>query len=168
MFLWITWCSCNNKWILFYFVDQVWRTVIEDKDLAKHIENKDQSNYIWSRVDYLPLNLFSSPEPKFLNKHCHSHCFHMASSFLNLFLFFCNCLAISTFFLFILLGRFLKMTAWPCLFLRDSNYKVVHRVHLFWKSSFPEANVIKTYGFMFTTDIIWRKKKAKSCKSIEI
>lgn len=79
--------SCNNKWILFYFVDQVWRTVIEDKDLAKHIENKDQSNYIWSRVDYLPLNLFSSPEPKFLNKHCHSHCFHMASSFLNLFLF---------------------------------------------------------------------------------
>lgn len=36
-----------NKWILFYFVDQVWRTVIEDKDLAKHIENKDQSNYIY-------------------------------------------------------------------------------------------------------------------------
>lgn len=35
-----------NKLILFYFVDQVWRTVIEDKDLAKHIENKDQSNYI--------------------------------------------------------------------------------------------------------------------------
>lgn len=113
-------------------------------------------------------NLFSSPEPKFLNKHCYSHCFHMASSFLNFFLFLCNCLAISTFFLFILLGRFLKMTAWPCLFLRDSNYKVVHRVHLFWKSSFPEANVIKTYGFMFTTDIIWRKKKTKSYKSIEI
>lgn len=164
MFLWITWCSCNNKWILFYFVDQVWRTVIEDKDLAKHIENKDQSNYIWSRVDYLPLNLFSSPEPKFLNKHCHSHCFHMASSFLNLFL---QLLGNFNLFLFILLGR-LKMTAWPCLFLRDSNYKVVHRLHLFWKSSFPEANVIKTYGFMFTTDIIWRKKKAKSCKSIEI
>lgn len=47
-----------NKWILFYFVDQVWRTVIEDKDLAKHIENRDQSNYIWSRVDYLPLKSF--------------------------------------------------------------------------------------------------------------
>lgn len=78
-------------------------------------------------------NLFSSSERKFLNKHCYSHCFHMASSFLNLFLFFCNCLAISTFFLFILLGRFLKMTAWPCLFLRHSNYKVVHRVHLFLK-----------------------------------
>lgn len=88
-------------------------------------------------------NLFSSPERKFLNKHCYSHCFHMASSFLNLFLFCCNCLAISTFFLFILLGRFLKMTAWPCLFLRDSNYKVVHRVHLFWKSSLPNRYYIE-------------------------
>lgn len=146
-----------NKWILFYFVDQVWRTVIEDKDLAKHIENKDQSNYIWSRVDYLPLNLFSSPEPKFLNKHCYSRCFHMASSFLNLFLFSATVWQFQP----NLTYSFGKVFENDCMAMppfRGSNYKVVHRVDLFWKSSFPEANGIKTYGFMFTTDIIWRKK----------
>lgn len=112
-------------------------------------------------------NLFSSPEPKFLNKHCYSHCFHMASSFLNLFLFSATVWQFQP----NLTYSFGKVFENDCMAMppfRGSNYKVVHRVHLFWKSSFPEANVIKTYGFMFTTDIIWRKKKAKSYKSIEI